>query len=367
MRVLLIFSSSDLGGAERSLTRMALATRGEIQIELATLGGYGPWVDWCIEQGVTPHVFGISRRNKRQCFWCATSIFKLIMLVRRENYDAIYIIGLRASVNIRLVKPFLRGARIVHGVRWNPASNSRLDKGFRLAERYLGSLVDLYIANSLVAAKTMIDRVSIPKEKIRVIYNGLSGIPKEENPIAERPLQVITIANISPRKGYLQYVENVVAPLCRKIPCVNFVIVGRDDMAGAVQRKALMLGLEKCVRFEGFQSDVSGFLRRSRVFVLPSLWNEGCPTSILEAMAYGVPIVAFSLDGIPELVVHEVDGILVTLNDYSSMKESIERLLLNPEEVERMGRAGYKKVSADFTIENTVKEHVAAFKMMSGD
>ena len=60
--VLMVFSSSELGGAERSLTRMAL-TSSSIDYRLATLDGEGPWCDWVRTQGSQPIVFGITKWN----------------------------------------------------------------------------------------------------------------------------------------------------------------------------------------------------------------------------------------------------------------------------------------------------------------
>jgi glycosyltransferase involved in cell wall biosynthesis len=278
-----------------------------------------------------------------------------------QRYEALYVIGLRASLLLRLAKPCLRGARLVQGVRWNPNSESCLDRAFRLAERVLGRLIDLYICNSKAAAQTIDHELHIPPRRVRVIYNGLAQIPATLPSFSERSLQVLTIANLSPRKGYLEYIEQVVAPLCKRLPEARFVIVGRDEMAGAVQRKIANLELAEVVTCVGFQQDVSGYFGTACVFALPSLWNEGCPTSILEAMAHGLPTVAFALDGIPELVEHDVDGILVPLKDYERMGKAIEQLLQDPARAMCMGMRGRDKVMTRFKVEHSAAAHVRAF------
>ena len=74
---------------------------------------------------------------------------------------------------------------------------------------------------------------------------------------------------------------------------------------------------------EGFQTDVSNYFANARVCVLPSSKQEGSPTTVLEAMSYGVPIVAYNIDGLPELVRHEQDGLLVTVADKKQFTNSI--------------------------------------------
>lgn len=365
VRVLLVFSSSELGGAERSLTRMALAGNGDVEFALATLDGPGPWVDWCRQQGRQPFVLGERHSAGRHGRFGVRAIARLAALVRRERYSALYVIGLRASIWLRLMRPWFCNVLLVQGVRWNPDSNSRLDRAFRLVERMLGWLIDCYICNSKAAAATLVQRIGIPEKKIRVIYNGLERLPPVSVQRPEHAPQILTVANLSPRKGFIEYLEQVVAPLGRRYPWLRFVIVGRDEMMGAVQRKAQALGLQKVVTFTGFRMEVAEEFNTASVFVLPSLWNEGCPTAILEAMASGLPVVAFSIDGIPELIDHEVEGLLTPARDYVGMAKAIEGLLAAPRLSARLGQAGRSKVASRFLIEHSVRTHVSTFQELS--
>lgn len=367
MKVLLLFSSSELGGAERSLTRMALEAKATLDYDLSTLDGPGPWSDWCLAQGAAPIILGERRDRSRHGRFGGLALLRLIRLIRAKRYSSVYVIGLRASFWLRLAKPWLRGAALVQGVRWNPNSTSRLDVAFRWVERLLGGLIDLYICNSQAAAGTLEHLLRIAPRKICVVHNGLARIPAAIPALSHRPTQVLTIANLSPRKGYLEYLELVVAPLAERLPDVHFMLVGRDDMDGAVQRKIAALNLAQRVVHVGFQADVSAYLDASRVFVLPSLWNEGCPTSILEAMAHGLPVLAFELDGIPELINHGVNGILVPLRDHAGMLAALEQLLENPRMAQRMGESGRERVLRQFNVEHCSAAHDRIFTDLLGE
>ena len=159
MRILLVFSSSGLGGAERSLTRMALASPPGVY-QLATLDGEGPWCDWVRSQGQQPLVFGV-RNGALHGSLRMGAFVSLLRHVRREDIQIVYICGLRASLWLRLLNPLMPGVKLVHGIRWNPDSNLRLDRFFRVVERRLNGLVDLYITNSQIAATTLVKRCGV--------------------------------------------------------------------------------------------------------------------------------------------------------------------------------------------------------------
>lgn len=193
-----------------------------------------------------------------------------------------------------------------------------------------------------------------------MIYNGLESLPADVPPLSERPLEVLTVANLNPRKGHREYLQ-VVREVLKAVPDAKFAFVGRDDMNGGVQRVIEEAGLSNHVRCEGFHADVSLWLRRARLMVLPSLWGEGCPTSILEGAAYGLPVVAYAIDGIPELIEDGVDGVVVSANKPEELVSSIVRILANPVRAKCMGIAGREKVANRFTLARCADEHAQTF------
>lgn len=360
VRVLLVFSSSELGGAERSLTRMALAAGAGVEFTLATLDGPGPWVDWCRDLGGEPVVLGERKQAGSHGRIGVKAMLRLIALVRRQRHHLLYVIGLRASLLVRLAKPMLKAVRIIHGVRWNPDSNSRLDQAFRLVESLTGGLVDLFLCNSRAAAQTLQYRLHIPGNRIRVIYNGLDRLPPQRLDLWQRPLRVVTVANLNPRKGYVEYLD-VLENVLRRLPSASFVFVGRDDMGGLLASEIAQRGLGGAVTLTGYQSDVGRWLDEARLMVLPSRWGEGCPTSILEGHAHGLPVVAYAIDGVPELIEDGRDGVLIAPGDALGLADAIVRLLDNTALAQDMGAAGRAKVERCFTLARCADQHVAVF------
>lgn len=354
-RVLLIFSSSQLGGAERSLSRMVLTSQDqEVTYQLATLGGEGPWSDWVRSLGHNPRVYGESPGFLRM-------LWRLWRDVNHRSTDLVYVCGARASLLFRLLLIFKPNIRLLHGVRWNPDSDSRLDRFFRLMEWLTHSLVDGWIVNSAIAKETLVRRCRIPSSKVHVIYNGLESIPSGVPPLTERPVEVLTVANLNARKGYIEYLA-VVCKVAEKMPNVRFIFVGRDDMNGALQREVKQLHLDGIIECLGFQKDLTQFYSRARLFVLPSLWGEGCPTSILEALSYGLPVVAYKIDGIPELVTHHKNGFLASPYNSDALATYILKLLESPLLAEEMGKVGRKIVKLNFTLKMCGDLHKSAIR-----
>jgi glycosyltransferase involved in cell wall biosynthesis len=241
----------------------------------------------------------------------------------------------------------------VQGVRWNPNSNSMLDKTFRFVERLFGSLLDGYIVNSNSARLNLNKLV---KKNIELIYNGIADIQPINSKKSDNKNIIITIANLSVRKGYEDYLR-AIAIVVNKVPESRFLFLGKDNLDGKIQQLIIDNNLENNVQYLGFQEKIDEFLENSAVFVLPSLYGEGCPTSILEAFSFSLPVVAYQIDGIPELVTHGVDGLLFDVGDVNALADGIINLLLDPEKSTKMGISGYQKVKNYFLLKDMVKKH----------
>jgi glycosyltransferase involved in cell wall biosynthesis len=357
-RVMILFSSSFLGGAERSLSRMALASNS-IDYTLATMSGEGPWTEWVKKEGSQPQVFG---SNFPGIFSFILGVIKLTNYLKSSQIDILYVCGFRIAFILRALRFLYPKVRLVHAVRWNPNTSNALDRTFRLIERTFPLRTDLYITNSEAARLTLVNCCGVRDEEVVTIYNGVENIQKNLLLRRPRPNEILTIANLAPRKGYVEFLH-IIREVIDKIPDVKFVFIGRDDMNGEVQNQIKSLGLDGYITYEGFKNDVSPWLRRATIFVLPSLWGEGCPTSILEAMSYGVPVVANKIDGIPELVKHNVDGVLCGVGS-TDMTSALITMLRSPTKTHRMGMAGHDKVASSFSLQACVNRHADIFNKL---
>jgi glycosyltransferase involved in cell wall biosynthesis len=111
------------------------------------------------------------------------------------------------------------------------------------------------------------------------------------------------------------------------------------------------LGIAESVTFLGECESMSELYLRSSVLVIPSVWPEPFGLVGPEAMAHGVPVVAFEVGGIPEWLNHGKGGFLVEPKDIAKMAERIQFLIDNPELARRVGQIGFEIARKNFNME----------------
>ena len=126
-------------------------------------------------------------------------------------------------------------------------------------------------------------------------------------------------------------------------------------MRAAFDDQARAAGLEGIVFFLGIRTDVSGLLSCCDVGVLASL-AEGLPNAVLEYMASGLPTVATSVGGVPEIIENEVSGLLVPPGNPAALAHAILRLVNDEELRGRLAKAGRERMLAKFDFGRVVEE-----------
>ena len=168
---------------------------------------------------------------------------------------------------------------------------------------------------------------------------------------SEAPL-VVNVGALVEHKGQRHLVD-AAALVVREVPDARFVILGEGPLRQGLEQQVRHLHLEKHVFLPGFRADVLAWLKGADVFVMPSEM-EGLGTSILDAMAAGIPVVGTATGGIPEVIHDGTTGLLVPPGDPNALAASIVRLLKEPPLRARLGQAGWARVREHFTVERMV-------------
>ena len=105
--------------------------------------------------------------------------------------------------------------------------------------------------------------------------------------------------------------------------------------------------------FVGHLDDVSvaKLVAQSSAVIVPSIWFENAPMSVLEAMASGTPVIASAIGGIPEQLTHDVDGLLVAPGDVTELAQAMSRIVGEPMLADRLGSSARETVAARFSPE----------------
>jgi glycosyltransferase involved in cell wall biosynthesis len=159
----------------------------------------------------------------------------------------------------------------------------------------------------------------------------------------DRPLRVVFVGNIEPRKGLDTLVEGV----ARADAAVDLTVVGRavdEGHVADVRRLVRERGLGDRVRFAGRLSDadLADVLRESHVLAVPSRY-EGFGIVYLEGMSFGLPAVASRAGGATETVADGETGVLVDPDDPAAVARALEEFAADPDRLAEMGRAARRR------------------------
>ena len=156
-------------------------------------------------------------------------------------------------------------------------------------------------------------------------------------------------ARIDHLKGH-EVLLDAQAILKRRGIALTLLFAGDGKERTVREARAQELGLTaNDVRFLGFRSDIPDLLAASDIFVLPS-FSEGLPLSVLEGMAQALPIVATTVGGIPEVVTHNQEGLLVPPKNAELLADALAQVVRNKELCRSFGRAGKERVETEFTF-----------------
>jgi len=207
----------------------------------------------------------------------------------------------------------------------------------------------------------------IPADKIEVVYSaidpvrfGVPPLPRAALGIPEGAPLLGNVAALAAHKDQLTLIQAMPAVL-RELPELRLVIAGEGEMRGALEARIKALGLERSVTLLGYRKDVPNLMRALDAFVLSSR-EEGLGTSVLDAMACGLPVVATAAGGIPEMVVHERTGLLGPVGDAEALAREIIRVFRDRALAERLGRAGRDLVRERFTVDRMVEENLRVYE-----
>ena len=284
-------------------------------------------------------------------------LLSFIKLIRDGRFDLVYANTPDGSSRLAFVAARAAGARYICHVRamgwdsgWVRLGHLRFADAVVAVSRAAGDSVARFVAPS----------------RLHVVYNGIDAGKAVEADKAGDLLDLtgwttdslvfIGLANLCERKG--QWHAVAAMDLLRgRVPEARLALVGRldrepkyaSDLQDEVRRRALM----ERVCLLGFREDGAALLRQADVLVHTALADPH-PRAVLEAMAAGIPVVAFAVDGVAETVLHGETGLLVPPGDEPALAEALEQLARNRDLRAKLGQAGSKRALNVFSNQATV-------------
>lgn len=193
--------------------------------------------------------------------------------------------------------------------------------------------------------------------KFLVVRLGIApGLAEQPfKPAVAGPVRILCTGRLVGAKGQAVLLM-ALANLVGRQHAVSLTLIGEGPDRTALESLVKEEGLEMYVTFAGGQNHdrVLDSLREADIFVLPS-FAEGIPVALMEAMAIGVPCISTFVAGIPELIRHEQDGLLVPAGSVEELTAAMERLILSPADRVRFRQSARQRVLEQYNLPENLK------------
>lgn len=189
----------------------------------------------------------------------------------------------------------------------------------------------------------------VPAEKLKLVANG-TRVPADPASLWQNPQPVLgSIGRFVTQKNFGLLVE-VIAALRQQGYAVRGCIVGDGPEMPAIRRKVADLGLADVIALPGLVTDTDAWFRKFDIYAITSS-EEGLPVSLLEAMSYGLPVVASDVGAISTAIKTTEEGTIVPAGDLNRFVEAITAYLDNRDLAADIGRHARDRIIREFSIE----------------
>ena len=203
----------------------------------------------------------------------------------------------------------------------------------------------------------------VPEDRVKTIYDGIVRPEAHSHSTLRTELRLDSdaivagmVAIMRDKKGH----EDLIAaarPMLAERPNLHFVMAGDGPWFVKIKNIVDTLGLGHRIHLLGFRADVPNVLRGCDLFVLPT-HQEALGQSYIEAMAVGLPVIGTDVDGVPEVITHGVNDLLVPPHDIEALRAAIVRLIDDPVLRTQLGSAGRLLTDDNFTVDAMADETI---------
>ena len=297
----------------------------------------------------------------QKIFWKPDAVFQFARLVARGGYQIVHVHSQEAGLIARPLAKLAGAKSIVYTPQTIDIRQTRWHKVYSFVERFLALFTDKLISVN-EADRLRLLQWGIPAKKLVTIPNGIdldefsmaSPLPDLRRDLeigSDGPI-VMQIGRLAPQKNPLAFVEGARLVL-RDIPGAHFVLVGDGPLKEVLENRINGLELGGRIHILGRYPKANLLAASANVMTLTSLW-EGTPYSLLEAMAWAIPIATTNVNGCKEVVIDSETGLLSPPGDVQAWAKNVSRLLREPDLAKRMGQRGRRRLEEQYTLQNMV-------------
>lgn len=341
------------GQSQALLTVTGLRDRGH-DAQLLAVGG-SPLAQRAEAAGVPVHAVGPRARR-------IIAGYLLRRLLAKQKYDVIHVNEPHALTaawlgRAQTMVPVIASRRVAYPLGQKPLALKR----YLAASRILA--ISRFVAQSLLNS-------GISAQHIEIVYEGVE-VPQRVTEqdraearkrwsVDERKILLGCVGYLLPEKGQEQLVR-AFPEVRARFPEARLLLAGDGPCRKTLESLARNFGLKDAIVFAGFVEDIRQVYAALDVFVFPSL-AEPLGTSLLAAMAWGLPVVAVASGGVPEYVQHDATGLLVPQAESNLLSAVLQQILGDRSLRDRLGNEARRKIEGAFSARRMVDGSVEAYE-----
>ena len=294
-----------------------------------------------------------------------SAIRALTRLIKQRDIDIIHTHGYKSDI-LGLIAARISGIKAVstpHG--FGEPSDIKLKAFIKLgkfAMRFCDSIVPL--SEQLMEE---IKTAGVSERKIRFIRNAVDLNEVEQYRIknkatreTDRKLRIGYIGQMIPRKK-IDHILHIFNEIWLENNNIELQLLGDGISRAEMEAAANKLPSCKSIHFLGFRNDRLELLSQFDLFVMTSS-DEGIPRCLMEAIAMGIPVAAYDISGVDQLVIHEKTGLLARYGDQQTLKEYWMRLLTDERQAKKLVDQGREFVNERYSGQRMAIEYTALYK-----
>lgn len=376
-KILFVITKGNFGGAQRYVYDLATNLPKE-KFEAVVACGEGEILPNLLNEK-NIRVVRINKLVREVGFFDEFKVCKeLIDLVRLEKPDAVHLnsskaggVGAVAGMVATWFEKNYSPKVIFTAHNWgfNDVNRSLFEKAFYFVSHWITIMLCHKVVTVSAKTKRDVERMPFVKEKIEIIYNGISNFdlrPKEESrktiagADSEKTI-IFSVSELHKNKG-VDVALRAISLLPSKIrEKIIYCIAGDGEEKKNLEKLTDELGISDSIKFLGYVPDAKKLFSGADVFLLPSR-TEAFPYAVLEAGLTGVPTIATSVGGVPEIIRDMQNGILVHSENSKEIAEAVMYLLDRPEKKKEFGEEIKKTITNFFSLDKMLEETVRLYQ-----
>jgi len=362
--VMFLITGLAYGGAETQLVNLAISLKKRgWEVRVVAMLPPQAFTEELKEAGIPLLIL-----NMRRGVADPRAVFRLVKMLREWRPQILTSFMFHANLLGRIAGRLAGVPIVVSSIRNENFGGSRRDRVLRMTD-WMG---EISTTNSNLAADKLVKRGVVPRERIRVIPNGLVLDKftvknssrtefRQQLGIIERDFLWLVVGRLEEQKDYSNLLQ-AFKIIIQDGHEAQLRVAGQGPLLENLQRQSINLGISDRVVFLGLRRDIPSLLDAADGFVLSSAW-EGLPNVVMEAMAAAKPVVATCVGGVPELVQEGVNGYIVPPGDSEALAAAMVKMMaLSEAERQAMGRAGRAHIKANYSLERVVDQWEELYK-----